>query len=243
MTLAQEALATWTEPDPIPLRGTVVVLPGRGESAQVYERFGRRIASDAYRVHVVAAPSESPDQAREQVQALLATADPAKPRIVAGSDAGAAFAAHLAASGDLPEASALVLAGLPAAAEAAPALDWDDELDARTTCPTHRNRISDGAVRPAQLFTDLPGAWFGPGTPARITVPVLAIHGRDDVLSPLRSIRSWYAAVPTAELVSIAGARHDVLNDQSHRTVAATVVLFLERLRAGAPIAATEALT
>ena len=36
-----------------------------------------------------------------------------------------------------------------------------------------------------------------------------------------------------AELVSIAGARHDVLNDLSHRTVAATIVLWLERLRLG----------
>src|SRR5690349_4051251 len=178
MTLAQQAPATWTEPDPIPLRGTVVVLPGRGESAAVYERFGRRVAADAYRVHVVTAPSQSPGEARDQVRALLAAADPEKPRVVVGSDAGAAFAAH----GDLPGVSALILAGLPAAAEAAPALGWDEELDARTTCPTHRNRISDGAVRPAELFTDLPAAWFDPATPARIAVPVLGLHGRDDVL-------------------------------------------------------------
>jgi hypothetical protein len=35
-------------------------------------------------------------------------------------------------------------------------------------------------------------------------------------------------------LVTIAGGRHDVLNDVTHRTVAATIVLFLERLRLGA---------
>jgi alpha-beta hydrolase superfamily lysophospholipase len=74
---------------------------------------------------------------------------------------------------------------------------------------------------------------------------VLGLHGGDDPISPLKAARDFYAAVPRAELVSIAGGRHDVLNDQTHRTVAATVVLFLERLRAGsalAPIAVTEKL-
>jgi hypothetical protein len=42
-----------------------------------------------------------------------------------------------------------------------------------------------------------------------------------------------YGRLPSGELVSIAGGRHDALNDQTHRTAAATVVLFLERLRLG----------
>ncbi len=46
--------------------------------------------------------------------------------------------------------------------------------------------------------------------------------------------------MPRAELVSITGAPHDVLNDQTHRTAAATVVLFLERLRAGQSLATRE---
>jgi hypothetical protein len=36
--------------------------------------------------------------------------------------------------------------------------------------------------------------------------------------------------------VTIAGGRHDVLNDVTHRTVAATIILFLERLRLGADL-------
>jgi len=240
MTLAhQDAVVTWPEPDPVPLRGTLVVLPGRGESAQVYERFGRRIAADAYRVHVVAAPSDSPERTHDQLLGLLDAADPGTPRVVVGSDAGAAYAARL----DLPGVTALILAGLPTSAAAAPARDWDAELDARTTCPTHRRRISDGVVRPAELFTDLPAEWLDPAAAARITVPVLGVHGRDDPISPVEAARAWYSSVPTAELVTIAGARHDALNDQTHRTAAASVVLFLERLRAGAdlaPIAVTE---
>jgi hypothetical protein len=42
-----------------------------------------------------------------------------------------------------------------------------------------------------------------------------------------------YGRLPSGALVSITGGRHDALNDQKHRTAAATVVLFLERLRLG----------
>lgn len=241
MTLASEdTVLTWTEPDPIPLRGTLVLLPGRGESAQVYERFGRRLAADAYRVYAITAPSDDPDRTADQLGQILTDADPEKPRIVVGSDAGAAYAAHEAANRRLPKASALVLAGLPAGPDAAANRDWDAELDARSSCPTHRGRISQVGVRPGELFTGLPAAWFDSDIPGEITVPVLGLHGANDPISPLDRIRGWYAAVPRAELVSITGAPHDVLNDQTHRTVAATVVLFLERLRAGSDLAKKE---
>jgi pimeloyl-ACP methyl ester carboxylesterase len=75
-------------------------------------------------------------------------------------------------------------------------------------------------------------------------VPVLGIHGSDDPISPLGQARDQDAA-PSFELVSITAARHDVLNDQTHRTVAAIVVLFLERIRQDAgprPIAVPEQL-
>jgi alpha-beta hydrolase superfamily lysophospholipase len=51
---------TWTEPDGIACRGTLVVVPGRGEQPAHYERFGRRIAADGYRVHAVADPAVDP---------------------------------------------------------------------------------------------------------------------------------------------------------------------------------------
>jgi alpha-beta hydrolase superfamily lysophospholipase len=246
MTLAdKEAVITWHEPDPVPLRGTVVLFPGRGESPDVYERFGRRLSADAYRIHVVTAPTESTTRAHDQLLAIFADADAEKPRIVIGSDAGAAYATYLAAQSQLPGVSALLLAGLPTSTAVAPATDWDAELDIRTSCPTHRARISAGGVAPAQLFTDLPGEWLDAAIPGQIAVPVLGIHGQDDAVSPLESARRWYGAVSRAELVSIAGGRHDALNDQTHRTVAATLVLFLERLRGGsalAPIAVAEPL-
>ncbi len=225
---------TWQEPDPIPLRGTLFLFPGRGEEPRVYERLGRRLAADAYRVHALTAPSDDAERTRKQLAELLATADAEKPRIVVGSDAGAAYAAHLAARGELPGINALVLAGLPAGPAAGEAREWADELDARSFCPTHRGRITTAGVRPNELFTALPEHWFEPG---RIDLPVLGLHGRADTVSPWERAATSYAAQPRAELVTIAGAPHDVLNDQTHRTVAATIVLFLEPVRSGADLA------
>ena len=44
----------WNEPDGIGPRGTLILLVGRGENGDVYNRFGSRIAADAYRVRTVA---------------------------------------------------------------------------------------------------------------------------------------------------------------------------------------------
>jgi alpha-beta hydrolase superfamily lysophospholipase len=42
---AAPAVAEWNEPEGIAPRGTVTVIPGRGEHPGVFERFGRRIAA------------------------------------------------------------------------------------------------------------------------------------------------------------------------------------------------------
>ena len=84
-----------------------------------------------------------------------------------------------------------------------------------------------------------PGALFSvriPGDLIDVTdvsgIPSLGLHGEDDSISPLADARDRYPGL----LVTIAGGRHDVLNDVTHRTVAATIVLFLERLRLGADL-------
>lgn len=258
---AVPVVASWREPETIRARGTVIVVPGRGEHAGVYERFGRRIAADGYRVWAVSDPTFDEARTTAQIQALLDTepsAEPDRPgphpRVLVGSDTGALFAAGLVArqgragqAGRESAVAGLVLAGLPAATGPAPAaLSWDDELAARTSCPTHQGRLAgDDAVRRGALAERVPTAWFGRADPAAVTVPVLGVHGAEDPLSPLAAVRPWYARLPAGELVSIVDGVHDALNDQTHRTAAATVVLFLERLRlgAGAPaLARAEAL-
>jgi alpha-beta hydrolase superfamily lysophospholipase len=248
MTLTHEdAALTWREPEAGPaLRGTLIVLPVRGESPTVYERFGRRLSVDSYRVHAVTAPSEDPERVAGLVTALLDDADPALPRVLVGSDVGALYAAQWVARTRVDGVSGLILAGLPTVAVAGAAIGWDEELQVRTACPTHQARISTGVVQPGQLSQAIAQELFEAARPQRIAVPVLGLHGGDDAISPLADARSWYEHVPRSELVSVTGGRHDALNDATHRSVAATVVLFLERLKLGAdlaPIVVAETLT
>jgi pimeloyl-ACP methyl ester carboxylesterase len=248
--------ASWAEPDGVAPRGTLIVVPGRGEAAELYQRFGRRIAADGYRVHVVSDPAADPAQATTQVLAV----DPeVRPYVLVGSDTGALFAAGLIASGQVTDVDALVLAGLPTAQEAdraalrsglsagrgLPGDLWEAELAARTACPTHRGRLAGAGLRRGALFEPIPAGWQPLADLDRLSVPVLGLHGTADSVSQLETARERYRQAPRAELISIAGGVHDVLNDVSHRTVAATIVLFLERLRLGAdlpPIAVSEKL-
>jgi alpha-beta hydrolase superfamily lysophospholipase len=113
--------------------------------------------------------------------------------------------------------------------------DWQDELAARTACPVHRGRLDADArfVRgglarpvPAALVRAAAGA-----TPPDL--PTLVVHGGADPVAPPAAARRLASGLPSARLATVAAGRHDVLNDLAHRSVAATVVLWLESLRAG----------
>ncbi|WP_410608196.1 alpha/beta hydrolase [Amycolatopsis sp. lyj-109] len=222
----------WDEPDGLAARGTVVVLTGRGETAGTYQRFGRRLAADAYRVRVVRADLDNLELARREVAALLADDTLPAPKVLAGSDTGATFAARLA--GELPAVDGVVLAG-PALPGSATVGSWDDELDARTACPTHRRVVSDddGFVRGA-LARPVPSGWEV-SDPAK---PALVLHGSADPVTSPEAAFAPFRDAKTARLSLVAGAHHDVLNDVSHRSVAATVVLFLESLKLGSDLPA-----
>ena len=239
MTLAdQESIETaWNEPEGLTARGTLFVLPGRGEDPSLYQRFGRRLSADAYRVRVLPDPVPDSGPVLARLSALLASQDTVGPKVLVGSDTGALYASWLVASGELAGIDALILAGLPtrddAGLPAATPGSWDDELAARTSCPAHRGVLTNSAVRRGALFAGLPDGWLERADLSQVKQPVLGIHGADDEISPLPAARVSYAAGPAARLVSVAGGRHDVLNDLTHRTVAATIVLLLERLRLG----------
>jgi alpha-beta hydrolase superfamily lysophospholipase len=238
MTLLEQhvPVVTWTEPEGIATRGTLVVIPGRGEQGAHYERFGRRVAADGYRVHAVTDPTVDAALTADQVAAQLASAGTASPRVLVGSDTGALFAARLAAAGTVPGLDALVLAGLPTSEAGPGGGSWEEELDTRTACPTHRGRLSGPGLRRGALYEPVPTGWAEWAELSAVTQPILGIHGTDDSVSPLAAARVRYTAAVSAELISIAGGRHDALNDVTHRTVAATIVLFLERLRLGAEL-------
>ncbi|SHM63546.1 alpha/beta hydrolase [Cryptosporangium aurantiacum] len=227
-------IATWDHPPAVATRGTVIVVAGRGEHAGVYHRFGTRIAVDGYRVHALGDPTVDPAGVEDHLQALLTESAPVHPVVLVGSDAGALFAAGLVAAGRV-DADGLILVGLPTVVPGSEPADWDAELAERTACPTHQNTLrADALVRHGTLAEELPTEWYAAAELTKVRVPILGLHGAADTISPLAGVRTQFAAAPNAELVSIAGGKHDALNDATHRTAAATVVLFLERLRLGA---------
>ncbi|MER5946531.1 alpha/beta hydrolase [Streptomyces sp. NPDC001904] len=222
---------SWPPPAPIAPRGTLVVLPGRGEHGPVYERFGRRLAADGYVVHALDTTPE-----HDSADIVLAVTgvlgpNPAAPVVLVGSDTGALQALNAAASaGDEVPLAGLVLAGT-ALASAAQALDWDAELTARTSCPTHRQKLTgDVAFGRGQLTGAIPDHLL-PGDVAP-AVPALLLHGDADPLTSVDEARALARRLPRADFGVVHDGVHDVLNDASHRTTAAAVVQWLERLRA-----------
>lgn len=223
---------TWSEGSGSPARGTVVLLVGRGETAEVYERLGRRLAADAWRV--VALGDDVP--APQTVVDVLA--DPALPApvVLLGVDAGALTAVRVARHRpDL--VAAVVLAGMPTPGGLW-GLPWHAELDARTACPAHR-RVLEQAVRHS-LFADATTVHAADladeGGP--LPVPLVALHGADDRLSPASAAVPRYRALGARHVGLVAGGRHDVLNDVAHRSVTAELVQLLERVRLGADLPA-----
>ncbi len=159
------------------------------------------------------------------------------PVVLAGSDTGALYARQIADSHS-GHIHALILAGLPVDAAAVVPATAEAEIAARSACGTHQRVLGQAArtglfSQPLASFVGVSRLISAPeAEPLRI--PILAIHGAQDALSPLSEVRRRYAQLGAEELTVVADGRHDILNDASHRSVAATVVLFLERLRAGA---------
>ncbi|MEP9364164.1 alpha/beta hydrolase [Nocardioides sp. CN2-186] len=222
-------ITAWDEPVGGTPRGTVVVLPGRGETPASYARFGGRLSADAYKVRLVPLSLDDVDDAVVAVEKLLADESLPSPKVLLGTDAGATLVATVAES--LP-VDAAVIAGivLPESAEVD---SWSDEVEARSACPVHRRVIEeDEDFGRGALSQPLP--WTSVDLVAP-TKPTLVLHGTADVVTP-PSVVEPYLGASTARVRLVEGGRHDVLNDLSHRSVAATIVLFLESLRLGSDL-------
>lgn len=234
---------SWQAPAGLATRGTVVVLPGRGEHAGVYERFGRRLSVEAYAVHALDPVLQDADEpadpwgsAREEVAALAAGA--VAPLVLVGSDTGALRALRLVSDG--VAADGLILVALPDPDAPVADGDWDWELAARTNCPTHRARLGDDeAFVKGTLAEPIPAALartLDEASLKSIDVPALLLHGGVDPIAGVNHALRVAESLPRAEIAVVGSAPHDVLNDATHRTVAAQVVQWLERLRGGAEL-------
>lgn len=206
--------ASWNEPEGVRPRGTIVIFPGRGESAQTYWRLGPRLAADAYRVVVL----------RELDDVTAIAEESVRPVIALGADTGALAALEAGAGGSL---DAVIVAGIPVGGAADALLA---EISARTSCAVHQGVLADTGA--AVAVAALPALIDAPA-PRALDVPVLAIHGAEDQVAPLEEALALYGDIGPASIAVVTGGLHDALNDLSHRSVAATIVLFLERLREG----------
>jgi alpha-beta hydrolase superfamily lysophospholipase len=236
------------------VRGTVVVVPGRGETAATYARFGARLAYDAYQVVVAEQPGADPSALAPYLRALSGLLTEAvaqasgelgelvRPLILVGSDLSAAGIAALTARGDASAPwwpQGVILAGLPGYglrcdAGPDPAAGWQEELDIRTHCPVHRGVLGDDAsVRRGSLARAVPDELLDAAYHAAADVPRLVLAGAEDPLSDYDALARAAKALPSGRLAVVRGAHHDVLNDLQHRSVAAEVVTFLEVLRDG----------
>ena len=222
-------------------RGTVMVLPGRGEHAGVYRRLGRRLAADGYTVAVAQRPSAGAGSAGDAAElAALFEAHPGGARVLLGVDTGALRAWALAAGTATVGLDALVLAGLPLADPHPDHPDTDlreltreAELAARTACPVHRALLADD---PHFGWGELAGPAPAPPTAPPPALPTLLLHGEVDPVAPVEPVRALAAAYPHASLAVVKDGLHDVLNDQFHRSAAARLVLFLEEVGKGAVV-------
>ncbi|MFF2998069.1 alpha/beta hydrolase [Streptomyces sp. NPDC057950] len=243
-------------PEGLRTRGTIVVVPGRGEGRAAYARFGRRLAADAYRVRVVDAPRIDADDLTGSLRRFGAELDAAvegtaaedgvvRPVVLVGADTGAAALAALLGDEESPvvrAAEAVVLAGLPGRGAdtggpvdtdaAGAAGSWDAELDVRTFCPAHRGVLTDDSgTHRGSLGIAVPGALLDAAHHGDIAVPTLILVGDADPLADRDALTRTAKLLPRARLTVVRDAHHDVLNDLQHRSVAAEVVTFLETVR------------
>ncbi|MGW4943443.1 alpha/beta hydrolase [Actinoplanes sp. NPDC004185] len=232
-------------PEGVRIRGTVLVLPGRGESPAGYGRFGARLAADAYQVRVLAAPAdlnrESPALVTDLAAALAEALDDielVRPLVLAGADTGAAVIAALVARSGPDQVwwpDAVVLAGLPGY-DGRLGGGWDEELDVRTHCPVHRGVLTaDPAVVPGSLAEAAPAALLDAAYGSTADVPHLLLSGDADPLAGPAELNRLAKSLPLARLAVVRGGHHEVLNDLQHRSVAAEIVSFLEAVRGGVP--------
>jgi pimeloyl-ACP methyl ester carboxylesterase len=221
----------WDEPEGVEARGTVIVLGGRGDTPAAYARLGRRLSADAYRVRVVGDVTAPRSRTTELAKNLLREGG-TDPVVLLGVDAGALLALRFAVAAPHLVA-AIISVGLPPQLPSVP--EGVAQLPLRTRSPEHWATLANPAiVDPGALSRAIPDD-LEPPSPGDVTVPVLGVHGDSDPVAPLAEALEYYGGIPSVRVFVVEGGRHDSVNDASHRSVAATIVLFLEELRNGTP--------
>jgi alpha-beta hydrolase superfamily lysophospholipase len=78
------------------------------------------------------------------------------------------------------------------------------------------------------LARELGRGWdtFGAKLPT-LSLPTLAVHGSNDPIAPIGALRAYAEQLGPLSLFEVKGGGHDILNDVTHREVAAAIVEFI----------------
>ncbi|MDJ0393276.1 alpha/beta fold hydrolase [Rhodococcus sp. G-MC3] len=232
-------------------RVAVIFLHGYGEHSGLYHRFADSLSADGIDVwaldqigHGLSTGDRGDfgslrDLGRDAstLSSIARLATPDVPMIAIGHSLGSVVAT-LAVLDDSARYCAAVISGAPLSAlpwlekDGAQQFDLDPSelsadpfyLDALVNDPLAFVSSDSGQL----LATEFPRAWsrFDADLPS-LRVPVLAVHGELDRISPIDGVRTWVGRVPNFELREISGARHDVLNETGHRRTAAVIANFV----------------
>lgn len=243
----------WAQPQP---RLAMLFSHGFGEHSGLYHRFAAELGAAGIDLWGLDLPGHglsagergqpgTLDQLlrdRRRLYRLIRTQYPKLPVVAAGHSLGSVVAL-LSALEQPGDYRAAVISGAPLTPP-----DWlvEDQRAGETSLrldlemlsadPSYRDQIATdpltftaadaiGALRavlgPAQerLASQLPGA----------ELPILAVHGEQDMIIPVSGVASWAERVPGLDLRVISGANHDVLNDVDHRAVADQTAAFVSQ--------------
>lgn len=236
----------WAAPEP---RAAVIFLHGFGEHTGLYHRYGFTLNAAGIDLWAVdqfghgLTPGvrgdfttlEASNGLADGLAELVLTATPDIPLVAQGHSFGAvATLFRLLAAPDQYRAG--VISG-------APLIPVPDLVDANSTFEILPSQLSadpfylDSMENDPLAFVDADGGplareldrgWdrFGAELPA-LALPTLAVHGSNDAIAPVGALRAYADQIEPLTLMEIPGGGHDILNDVTHREVAAAIIDFV----------------
>lgn len=237
----------WAAPEP---RAAVIFLHGFGEHTGLYHRYG--FALNAANIDLWAVdqfghgltPGDRGDFTTLEASIGLAnalaelatTGSPVIPLVAQGHSFGAVATLWRLLADAAPYRAAVI--------SGAPLVPVPGLVDADSTFEIAPSQLSadpfylDAMENDPLAFVDADGrslareldrGWdtFG-ATLSELAVPTLAVHGSNDPIAPVSAVRAYADQIEPLSFVEIEGGGHDILNDVTHREVAARIVAFVD---------------
>jgi alpha-beta hydrolase superfamily lysophospholipase len=236
----------WAAANP---RAAVIFLHGFGEHTGLYHRYGFALNSVGIDLWAVdqfghgLSPGDRGDfrtieassALAEQLTELALADHPGIPLVAQGHSFGAVVTLF-SLLGAPDRYSAGVISGAPVI-PIAELVDADSSFDLElawlSADPFYLDSIENDPLAFADadggpLARELDRAWdrFGTELPT-LRVPTLAVHGSGDPIAPIGAVRAYAEQIEPLSLAEIPGGRHDILNDVTHREVAAAIIDFV----------------